>query len=386
MAKGKSNKGGKKRGQMKRVEFRPNRQKPSRQKRWEVTGQGDEDAPVEDAVNRETVRAKGALSRKRTVIENDTQASQDHWHEGRAIAVRGQFVEVDDGQRVWPCTVRRILRTRRIGERSPVAVGDKVSFSIVADSEGVLNEGVIERVHERISELKRSDGRKTHLIAANVDQVVIVGSIREPMLKPHLIDRYLVAAHAGNMAAVVCINKVDLIDPEDMEIVEEVLDLYRGLGYQALATSAEAGVGVDELRTIMQGAVTLVAGQSGVGKSSLLNAVHPGLNLKTGAVSESTEKGRHTTTTAVWHKLDFGGAVVDTPGIRALDIAMVPLHELEMHFVEFVDLIPHCKFPDCVHIHEKECAIRTAVEEGVIDEQRYESYVQLFHDRSEQGR
>jgi len=333
----------------------------------------------------ESVRAKGELSRQRTVIEtaDGEQGSASTMLEGTVIAVRGRFVEVDDGQRRWPCTVRRILKTRLIRGRHVVVVGDRVRFLIVADSEGVLDEGVIERVCPRRTSLSRCDGRRTHIIAANVDQVLIVSSIREPMIKPHLIDRYLVAAHAGNLSAVICVNKVDL-DPGDE--YASVVHRYRRLGYAALATSATAGIEIDSLKALLADKVTLLVGQSGVGKSSLLNAIQPDLDLRTVRVSAATEKGRHTTTTALWLPLDSGGAVIDTPGIRALDVAMVPLNELEMHFVEFIDRVRHCKYPNCVHIHEDGCAIRSAVDTGEIDRARYDSYEQLFYELSETKR
>lgn len=371
---------GKKRGRRTRVDFRRNRQKPARQKTWEVPGEDNELA--EDTVSRETVRAKGDLSRRRTVVEPvDSGADdEDTLRQGTVVAVRGQFVDVSDGERTWPCTVRRILRTRLISERHPVVVGDQVAFSVVADKEGVLSEGVIERVSDRRTWLTRCDHRRSHLIAANMDQMLIVSSIREPIIKPHLIDRYLVAASAGNVPAAVCVNKVDLDEEDDVAFY---LERYRQIGYAALGTSAERGDGIDELRSMLTGKVTLLAGQSGVGKSSLINAIEPGLNLKTGHVSTSTEKGRHTTTTALWLELPGGGAVLDTPGIKALDVAMVPLNELEMHFVEFVDRVADCKFPDCVHIHEDGCAIKDAVEAGEIDPARYDSYVQLFADLSD---
>jgi len=158
------------------------------------------------------------------------------------------------------------------------------------------------------------------------------------------------------------------------------------LGYRTAATSAKTGAGVEALADMLTGKATLVVGQSGVGKSSLLNVIQPDLHLKTTEVSRATEKGRHTTTTAIWLKLDRGGAVVDTPGIRALDVAMIPLNELEMHFVEFTEHIPRCKFPNCAHIHEEGCAVKAAVEAGQIDRNRYESYVKLFYDLSETRR
>jgi ribosome biogenesis GTPase / thiamine phosphate phosphatase len=362
-----------------RVDFRRNRQRPARQKRWIVH---PEDDPKADTDTHESVRAKGDLSRKRTVVDRSAAEHTDAGRQavGTAVAVRGQFVEVDDGQRIWSCSVRRTLRTRRIEERSPVVVGDHVSFAVIADAEGLLNEGVIERVHPRRTELKRSDGRRTHIIAANVDQVLIISSVREPRLKPHLIDRYLVAAHAGGLPAVICVNKVDLDEGGEADIITA---RYRPLSYTVVKTSAATGEGIDELRSLLGGKVTLFAGQSGVGKSSLLNAVQPGLDLTTAHVSTMTEKGRHTTTTALWLNLEIGGAAIDTPGIRALDVAMVPLSELEMHFVEFVDRVAGCKYANCAHIREDGCAIKAAVEAGEIDPARYDSYVQLFMERSE---
>ncbi len=372
---------GKDKPKLRRVDFRRNRQRPARRKHWEIPTEDDQSV---DLAGRESVRAKGDLSRKRTVIEGGEGQTADEGGpvRGVAVAVRGRFVDVDVDGRVWPCTVRRILRTRLIGDRSPVVAGDQVAISIVADEAGVVNEGVIEHVLPRRTALTRSDGKKTHVIAANVDQVLVVTSIREPIIKPHLIDRYLVAAHAGDLPAIICVNKVDL-DPDPEDETAEILARYRRLGYPALATSAVAETGLDELRGLLAGKATLLAGQSGVGKSSLLNAVEPSLNLKTAPVSAATEKGRHTTTTATWLKLSSGGAVVDTPGIRALDVAMVPINELEMHFVEFVDRLAQCKFPNCVHIHEDGCAIIAAVESGEIDESRYASYVELFYELSD---
>lgn len=360
-----------------RVDFRPNRQQPGRQRHLGSTDLDDE--AVEDLRLGETVRAKGDLSRKRTVVDRGEPAGGRQVR-GRAVAVRGAYVEVDDGVRVWLCTIRRILRTRSIESRSPVIVGDEVTFAVVAEGEGVQREGVIEEVHPRRSTLARSDGRRTHLIAVNVDQAVIVGSIREPMVKEHLIDRYLVAVHAGDLGGIVCVNKADL---DEYGEIPEILDRYRRIGYPVVAASARTGQGIAELRALLAGKITIICGQSGVGKSSLLNAVNPGWGLKTTAVSESTEKGKHTTTTAVWLRLPDGGAVVDTPGIRALDVGLVPLEELEMHFVEFVERVQHCKFPNCIHIHEDGCAIKAAVEAGEIDPMRYASYVELFMDLSE---
>ncbi len=371
---------GKSKAGQRRVAFRRNRSAPARRKQWNLPDHADD--PAHDAAGVEAVRAKGELSRMRTVVDRPegAEAGRGPACRGVAVAVRGQFVEVDDGQRIWLCTVRRVLRTRLIGERHPVVTGDEVTFSALAHPAEGAPEGVIEQVHERRTALHRSDGRRTQVIAANIDQVVITTSIRRPMIKVHLIDRYLVAAHAGRLTPIICINKADLGPREE---IAEVRELYRGLGYAVLVTSTVTGEGIDELGAVLAGKVSMFAGQSGVGKSSLLNAVEPGLNLRTADVSTDNEKGRHTTTTAVRLRLSGGGTVVDTPGIRALDVAMVPIQELEAHFVEFVDRVRDCRFPNCVHLHETGCAIKSAVEAGGIARSRYESYTQLLLERSE---
>jgi ribosome biogenesis GTPase len=354
--KGKSKSG--KAGQKVRVAFRRNRSKPARAKDWShLDDPRDESA---DALpHSESVVAKGDLSRKRTIIESDEAAKGDH--AGIVVAMRGLIAEVDDGERVWPCTVRRILRTRKIDERNPVTVGDRVHFSIEADAEGVLNEGVIEAVEPRRGTLVRIAGRRKHVVAANVDQALIVASVGIPALKPHLIDRYIVAAGHGEIAPIVCINKIDLDAEAD---ADAVLALYRELGYAALATSAQDGTGIAALRGLLAGQCTAVAGQSGVGKSSLLNAVDPQLNLRVGEVIEETLKGRHTTTTAQLLPLCGGGYVVDTPGVKSFDLSAVPLAEIEAHFTEFAAHIPNCRFADCTHTHEIKCAVKQAVESG----------------------
>lgn len=370
--KGKSRKAGKK----VRVAFRRNRHKPARDKDWtrqlELNAEQADDAP-----HTESVVAKGELSRKRTIIEGDTDEGDD-LATGVVIAMRGLIAEVDDGQRVWPCTLRRVMRTRRIADRNPVTVGDRVRFSIEADSAGVLNEGVIEAVEPRRGTLTRMVRRRQHTIAANVDQALIVASAGAPAFKPHLVDRYIVAAHAGGIEPVICLNK---IDQDEDRSARTALAEYRKLGYRTLETSALNREGLAVLKETLTGKCTAVAGQSGVGKSSLLNAIEPRLHLRVGEVNEDIAKGRHITTTAIMIKLRFGGYVVDTPGVKSFDLSAVPLNEIEVHFIDFAEYIPHCKFPDCTHIHETDCAVKQAVREQRITTRRYESYCRMFAER-----
>ncbi len=363
-----------------RVDLRRNRNKPSTKQDW--TRQAREQGLEEmDSRAGESVVAKGDLSRKRTVIVHEGDSDPARFN-GTVLVMRGLFAEVDDSKRIWPCTIRRMLRSRLIADRHPITVGDRVRFEIVADEQGRQTEGVIEEVMARNSELKRIAGRREHTIAANVEQVIIVSSAGLPPPKPHLIDRYIVAASGGNMTPVVCMNKIDLdIDGAAVGILER----YQALGYRTLQTSAVCGSGIEDLREVLGRASSVIAGQSGVGKSTLLNAVQPSLNLRIGEVSKDTLKGRHTTSTALLLKLDGGGYVVDTPGVRSFDTTAVPRSEIECHFVEFIDLIPHCKFPDCTHTHESHCAIKEALAKGIIHPERYESYVRMFTESNSRG-
>ena len=360
-----------------RVPFRRNRSAPPRDTDWTRRARDAEDHEL-DTKRRENVVAKGELSRRRTIIVNeDGTEALETLPIGIVVAMRGLYADVDDGAHIRSCTVRRVLRTRLIEERHPVTVGDRVRFRVEPDVEGVTREGVIEAVEPRRGELRRRAGKRIQTIAANVDQAIIVASADEPPPKPHLIDRYLVAAHAGNITPVVCMNKVDL---DDGQVAQEMLDRYTCLGYRTLRTSATTGQGIDTLRELLKDNASVLAGQSGVGKSSLLNAVQPGLRLEAGDVIEHLGKGRHTTSTAGLIRLDCGGYVVDTPGVRSFDLSVVPRHELEAYFVEFVQHVPHCKYPDCTHRHEDDCAVKRAVHSGAIHQERYQSYVRLFED------
>lgn len=365
----------KKSGKKRRVAFRANRSTKARDRSW--TRQFDAHGFTEtDPAHGESVVAKGDLSRKRTIIERaEGEPTPGARRTGRVIAMRGLIADVDDGERVWPCGVRRVLRTRQIDERHPVAVGDAVEFT-PSEEPGREREGVIEEVRPRHGCLTRMYQGRVHTIAANVDVAVIVSALAQPSPKPHLIDRYLVAAHAGDITPVICFNKCDL----DEGGADSLRRVYERLGYRVIVCSAAAGIGIEDVRDAISGKVSVFVGQSGVGKSSLINAVVPGLELETGDVSEMTEKGRHVTTTARLLPLPFGGFVVDTPGVRSFALGRVGRAELELHFIEIEPLVAECKFPDCTHIHEAGCAVLAAVDAGRIDERRYLSYRKMFEE------
>lgn len=367
-----------------RVEMRKNRSKKRRDKDWTRKFQGDN--LNEDAVRTgERVRAKGELSRKRTIIQEE--ASQEAGAEqtasempavdvekckaGRVLRVHGlnSVVQTDDGTQ-YRCTVRRVLRTLVTDERHIVAPGDYVWILPVGEEDGV-----IERVEPRHGVLTRASRGREHVLVANVDQVVIVMALVEPDLKPHLIDRYLASAEQGDISPIICLNKADLVDPV---AYQPIVGMYSQLGIPTVLTSAHTGQGVGLLREMLLGKESVFSGQSGVGKSSLLNAVQPKLGLKVREVSETTQKGKHTTTYAELIRLENGGWVVDTPGIRQFQLWDIIPEEVEGFFREFHPFVALCGFPDCTHTHEDRCAIKQAVARGLIHEQRYTSYLGLF--------
>ncbi len=391
MAKKRPSRAGGKKGRKVRVDFRKNREKAVRdQTQWSRHFR-DDNVKGEDADKSENVRAKGALSRKRTIIEHDDESDGSTLFKGVVIHMRGLIAEVDDGSQLWACTVRRVLRTRLIQRRHPVTVGDRVSFSAVklageqsrlVSEDRDLPEGVIEAVEDRTTTLLRQYDRRVQVVAANVDIALIVVAADQPTLRPHLIDRYIVAAHQGKMRPIVCINKMDL-DADGA--AREVGERYERIGYTTLLTSVQQGEGLTSLRDALKGQTSVLVGPSGVGKSSLLNALDEALSLRVGSLTD-LQRGRHTTTTAGLLKWAFGGYVVDTPGMRQFDVAEIGSSELEAYFAEFVDLIPDCRFTDCSHTHEENCAIQAALDEGAVSPARYDSYVKMHEECREKER
>jgi ribosome biogenesis GTPase len=364
-----------------RVELRKNRTKPPRDNSWTRDFQDhgfEEVAPVGD----ERVRAKGDLSRYRTITQDestptpagdvDMPAMDDaDCQRGRVIRVHGlaSVVEVPGGA-TYRCAVRRLLKSLMTDERSIVTTGDIVWFRDVGNGEGM-----IERVEPRHGVLTRASRRREHVLVSNVDQVVIVVSLVQPDLKPHLIDRYLATAQKGSLAPILCLNKVDLADAV---VLQPLVGGYSQLGIPTILTSATSGEGIPRLRELLKNRATVFSGQSGVGKSSLLNAIQPELSLKVRTVSDVNQKGRHTTTTAELIRLEWGGWVVDTPGVRQLQLWDTIPEEVEGYFPDFRPFVPLCNFPDCTHIHETGCAVKKAVDRRMIGLRRYHSYLGMF--------
>lgn len=375
-----------------RVEFRKNRQTRTRAndltRRYHANDLGKTETS-----SGERVKAKGDLSRHRTIITDVPDADPasrtgdepndpaslravdlESCLAGRVVRIHGlnNIVEGDDGQ-TYRCHIRRVLKSLAIDERNVVTVGDRVWFK-PAGAGG--DESLIEKVESRRGTIVRGYRRHRHVLVANVDQLLIVSALQEPGLKLALIDRYLISAEIGGVRPVVILNKADLVDAS---LYQWVVGLYTQLGYETLVTSAAEGKGIDRLRELVAGAgTTAFSGQSGVGKSSLLNAIQPGLNLRVREVSDWTFKGKHTTTGSELIRLDSGGYVVDTPGLRQFELWGVVPSELSGHFPEFRPYLPLCKFPDCSHTHEADCAVKDAVHWDQIHPGRYENYLKLY--------
>lgn len=285
-------------------------------------------------------------------------------------------VSETDGREIT-CLLRGRHFEKLKGDRKPVAVGDRVSFRIT--SEGAA----LEKIHPRRNALTRPIGSRQdemQTIAANIDRMVNVTSLKDPPLRWGLIDRFLVAAGVEEIDEVlICLNKADLADSrEDEELLETTRKLYQGLGYPFLITSALDGRGVDRLKEALGQGVSLIVGHSGVGKSTLINRIDPSLRLKTGSISEKQRKGRHTTSRVSLLKLSTGGFVVDTPGIREFGIQGIRPGDLGHFFPEMADRLRECQYPNCTHRHEPGCAVKTALEGGEIVQARYDSYLRLL--------
>ncbi len=354
-----------------RIEFRKNRSTRRRGGDLTRTVAGEPDH-ADEHVAHERISGKGDLTRKRTVraaaapvgaidgLSVEPIDGSVGWR-GQVLNVHGleTFVVGPDGA-VVKCTLRRLLRTLATDQRHPVAAGDWVR---VAD-------GVIQSVEPRRTSLSRDSRGRRHVIVANVDQLIIVGSVAQPDLKPALIDRLIVAAESSGIRPVVCLNKTDLVDPATLVPCAGV---YARMGYPVILCSTTTGMGIARLAAELPGRVTAVVGQSGVGKSSLLNALDPALALPVAAVSRENEKGRHTTTTARLLRHRFDGWFVDTPGVRQFALwRMVPA-EAPAAFRDLRPLANLCRFPDCTHAHEVDCAVKDAVADGLLDTRRWES-------------
>ena len=373
----------KKQKRITRADFRKKYDKRTRKNDFTREFEDSEDQ-LENIASDERVSGKGALTRKRTITGNVTENDDGSVHvelevdpdsciQGRVVRVHGlaSIVRTADG-REFECTIRGILKSLATDLQHVVIAGDYVTVQPTAESDGV-----IVRVEPRKNQISRTSRKRRQIIVSNVDLVLIVASAAEPGLKPNLIDRFLLSAEKSEIQPVIVINKVDLVELADLQ---PVVGVWSQIGYPVILASAETGVGMERLRKLVANRDSVVTGQSGVGKSSILNAIEPGLQLRVSHISQENQKGRHTTTTAQLIPLEHGGHLIDTPGIRQFQLWDVIPEEISGFFRDIRPFINDCRFPNCSHTHEDQCGVKWAAADGYLDVRRYESYLQMLND------
>jgi ribosome biogenesis GTPase len=286
---------------------------------------------------------------------------------------------MEDGQ-VLECRTVGKMRLSDLPLTNPIAVGDVVLFEMENESGNGLIKGVMPR---RNYVVRQSPRRKhdLHLLASNIDQALLVTTITHPKLKQGFIDRFLLMVEPYEIPTIIVFNKADLYGDEDLEVYAYLEDLYQGLGYTVILASAMTGDGVAELKAQLKDKVTMLSGQSGVGKSSLLNQIQSNLELRVGEISDWSGKGQHTTTFAEMHPLDMGGQIIDTPGIKTLSFIHLEPNQVAHNFREIFALSPQCRFGGaCLHRNEPKCAVKAAVERDEISSLRYENYLYILQE------
>lgn len=291
----------------------------------------------------------------------------------------------DENGAVWNVRMKGVLKLDDITSTNPVAVGDYVEMEVEsADS----RTAIIESVHDRQNYINRQSPRhkhQHHIVAANIDQSVLVVTLKEPRTSQGFIDRFLVASEMYHVPAFIIFNKADLYGPKEMGRYAQWKEMYEAVGYKALLISAVKNEGVEEVIRLLTGKTTLLSGHSGVGKSSLLNAIFPGINLKTQDVSGWSGKGQHTTTFAEMYDLPRGGRIIDTPGMREFGLVDIEKQEVSHYFPEMRDRLTGCQFNNCLHYNEPGCAIKQAVADELIHEDRYVSYLGIMESIEEKS-
>lgn len=299
---------------------------------------------------------------------------------GRVIKSTGSWYDVrDDAGMVVSCRLRGKIRLDGLRTTNPVAVGDLVNFEKERDKDTC----VIDKILPRTNVIVRKSmnlSKESHIIAANVDQAILVATIAQPRTSTGFIDRFTVTAEAYHIPTIIVFNKCDIYNEEQNAVAEELMKVYNNIGYQSFMVSAKTGYNCDRLENIMKDKISMFSGHSGVGKSALVNRMDPNLDIRVGEISEVHEKGKHTTTFAQMYELCFGGYIIDTPGIKEFALFDMEKETLAQRFPEMRALMHDCHFNNCTHLHEPHCAIKDAVEQGVIADWRYENYCNMMDD------
>ncbi|WP_420153052.1 ribosome small subunit-dependent GTPase A [Siphonobacter sp.] len=299
--------------------------------------------------------------------------------QGLVIRSTGSWYDVRDEEgHIWQARLKGKFKIKGLKTSNPLAVGDRVTMDIENENE---NTAIITHIEDRENYIARASVHKTsqaHLLAANLDQAVLIVTLDFPRTSLGFIDRFLVSAESFRIPVVIVFNKQDIFDEEGREQHQPIMDMYAELGYGTLRTSALTGEGMDELRASLKGKVSLVSGHSGVGKSTLVNTIAPDLDLRTSEVSTFANKGVHTTTFAEMFELEPGTFIIDTPGIKELGLIDMEPAEISHYFPEMRELLNECRYHNCLHLNEPACAVRDAVEEGTIAMSRYHSYLGML--------
>ena len=290
-------------------------------------------------------------------------------------------VKTDDGGQLIDCKIKGNFRLKGIRSTNPVAVGDRVT--IIPNAEGTAFITAIEDRRNYIIRKSSNLSKQSHIIAANVDQAFLVVTVNYPQTSTTFIDRFLASAEAYRVPVTLLFNKTDLLSEEELRYQQMMIDLYDTVGYQCLAISAETGEGIDKVMDMLTGKVTVLSGNSGVGKSTLINRLLPGVNLRTSDISDAHNSGMHTTTFSETLPLPLGGYIIDTPGIKGFGTFDIEPEELTGYFKEIFRFSKECRFSNCTHTHEPGCAVLKAVEEHFISQSRYQSYLSMMEDKEE---
>lgn len=309
--------------------------------------------------------------------------------EGLIIRSTGSWYDVRlaSGDTI-PCRILGKFRLNGKKLTNPVAVGDKVLIDLEEENDGESKRGVIKEILDRKNYVIRQSPRKKHflhVLAANIDQALLIVTIRDPKLKQGFIDRFLLMTEPYNIPVHIIFNKGDIYTDDDLMTYQYLKDIYEKIGYNCYITSALENKGIKQLTDAIEGKVSLISGQSGVGKSSLLNRLHPDLDLKTKDISSYTGKGQHTTTFAEMFDIDDNTKIIDSPGIKTLSFNHMEIQDVAHNFKEFFEASSSCKFDDCTHRNEPKCAVKESIENGEISELRYGNYLQLLQEVEDQN-
>lgn len=275
------------------------------------------------------------------------------------------------------------LRLKGIRSTNPIAVGDQVELTETKEDNNAegLSVGLISKIFPRKNYIIRKSpnlSKESHIIAANIDQAFLIMTIQYPVTTTTFIDRFLVSAEAYRIPCHVIFNKIDLYNQEQIDLMNSLIEIYENAGYVCLKISAKMNIGIDDLKSMMVNKTNVFSGHSGVGKSTIINILHPFGNLKTGEISEAHYSGKHTTTNSEMYEFEFGGFIIDTPGIKGFGVLEMEKEEISHYFPEIFRLLNECLYYNCTHTHEPHCAVKKSVEEGKIAQSRYQSYLGLL--------